>query len=225
MQRPTSLQDRENIGSSRGSRRGVSVGRSRAGAVRSTSIAVVFAGLVLATAQASAQDTTATPQAPAPISDIPSLPSTTTATYGDWVLRCIKTSTAADGPTAESCEIVLTIQLQGQARPIAQLAIGRRQDQNELILTAVLPVNATLSTSVHISGNAKAGEAEKGGIDLEWSRCLPVACFAEARPNNVTFDVMRKEAAGQLRFTDGAGRNIALPLSWRGFTQALQALE
>ena len=145
MQRPTSLQDRENIGSSRGSHRGVSVGRSKAGAVRSTSIAVVFAGLVLATAQASAQDTTATPQAPAPISDISSLPSTTTATYGDWVLRCIKASTTADGPTAESCEIVLTIQLQGQARPIAQLAIGRRQDQNELILTAVLPVNATLA--------------------------------------------------------------------------------
>ena len=157
-------------------------------------------------------------------------PSATTATYGDWVMRCvaIAAETGADrqagAPGGESCEIVQTLQMQGQTQPVAQLAFGRLPGETDLIMTAVLPVNISLPSKVHVSGNAGSGDEERGGIDLDWSRCLPGACFAEARPSAETLDVMRTEMNGQLLFASANGQTVVLPLSWRGITAALAAL-
>src|SRR5690348_16533453 len=46
-------------------------------------------------------------------------PTATTATYGDWVVRC-----SQSGDT-QFCEVAQTIFLQGQQAPIAVVAIGR----------------------------------------------------------------------------------------------------
>jgi len=151
----------------------------------------------------------------------PTSPSITTATYGDWTFRCV---TLDEADRSRSCEIILTVQVQGHAQPIAQLAIGRLPGQTELIMTAVLPVNVALAHKVHVSGNAKTGPEEKGGIDLIWTRCLRAACFAEARPTKSQLDVLGAEMTGTLSFEDAAGRMITLPLSWRGISQALAAL-
>src|SRR5262249_52420613 len=51
----------------------------------------------------------------------PGAPSATTASYGDWVLRCSQT---ADTPV---CEVAQTIYVQGQQAPIAVVAIGREK--------------------------------------------------------------------------------------------------
>ncbi len=182
-------------------------------------LGIVLAGLILAPPLLLVHPAHSQSTSPGP--NASTLPSITTATYGDWTLRCV---TLDEADRSRSCEIVLTVQVQGHSQPIAQLALGRLPGQTELIMTAVLPVNVALARKVHVSGNAKTGPEEKGGIDLSWTRCLRTACFAEARPGEADLDVLRAEPAGTLAFEDAAGRMITLPLSWRGISQALVAL-
>lgn len=168
-------------------------------------------------------------QAPAAKTDKPeaaavsSEPAVTTATYGNWVLRCIRVATA-EQKQARQCEIVQTIQVEGQPQPVAQIALGRLPGDTVLHLTAVLPVNVSLPGGVHVSGNGKEGAEEKGGLDLQWRRCAGGACYAEGQPGEDALKIWRKEAGAQLRFVDAAGRVIGLPLSWNGLAQALDAL-
>ncbi|MGV1901322.1 invasion associated locus B family protein [Agrobacterium sp. 22-3674b3] len=161
-------------------------------------------------------------------------PASTTASYGSWVLRCVQSqsqdgaasdSAKAGRPGARSCEVVQTVQIQGQQQPIAQIAIGRLPDQEDLILTALLPVNVSLPGNVHVSGNGKIGVEEKGRLELSWTRCLAGSCAAHGKPDAAVLALFRAGTEGQLRFVDGGRQTVAIPLSWRGLDQAMTALE
>lgn len=163
---------------------------------------------------------------PAEKTPVASEPTITTATYGNWVLRCVQLEAKAGAQAAaRSCEAVHTVQVQGQQQPIAQIAIGRLPDSKALLVTAVVPVNVSLPGSIHVSGNAKTGGEEKGGINLAWQKCLTGMCAASAKLGPQTLAILRAETDGQLRFTDATGNTIAIPLSWAGLDQALKALD
>ena len=93
-------------------------------------LACALAALLLA-ASASAQTPPAKPATPppaAPAAATPAAPAVstdpaqTTASYGDWVLRCVRTGDGGTGPRV--CEVVQTMVVQGQTQPVAQIAIG-----------------------------------------------------------------------------------------------------
>lgn len=71
------------------------------------------------------------------------MPQSTTAVFGDWGLRCV--GPREGGPTQHICEVVQSIQVQGQAAPIAQIALGRLQKADPLRLTVVLPNNVSFA--------------------------------------------------------------------------------
>ncbi len=167
---------------------------------------------------------------PAPRPEVPADPAVTTATFGDWLLRCVRQPAPAgeagqktDRLTAQICEVVQTIKVQGQTQPIAQLAIGRLPDSEQLIMTAVLPVNISLPGQVGVIVDPKA--PADGAIILEWKRCAGGSCFADTRPDEGSLRPLRTGEAGQIRFADAGGRIISVPVSWRGLDQALAALE
>lgn len=172
-------------------------------------------------------------------------PAATTATYGNWVLRCVRPQAPApasgktakpqsktEPPKAESaeakplCEIVQTIQVQGNAQPIAQIAIGPMPANPALVMTSVLPVNVSIPGKVHVSSDGKTESGEKSGIDLMLVRCAPVGCFATAAPDVAYLAKLGTgdTKQGQLKFMDATGRTISIPISWQGLPQALQAL-
>lgn len=155
-------------------------------------------------------------------------PGATTATYGNWVLQCVRTSGANTGTNAvdgKSCEIIQSIQVQGQAQPVAQVALGRVAKDAKLQVTVVLPVNITPSKLVRLSGNGKVGADEKGGVDLPWVRCISAACLATSEPTAEFLATVRAVPEGKIRFVDASGQNVELPLSWSGISQALAALD
>ena len=154
-------------------------------------------------------------------------PTATTASYGNWVLRCVRLAAAKDAakPAEKSCEVQQAIQAQGQPQPVAQLAIGRLPGDKTLILTVVLPVDISIPGSVHLSGNGKTGADEKAGFDLTWQRCVPGGCFAAAKPDVKNLGLLKADTDGQIRFADATGRVIAVPVSWVGLDQALKALD
>lgn len=165
---------------------------------------------------------------------VPSEPASTTATYGNWLLRCVQMPAApvagADvaktgRAAAQTCEVVQVVQVQGQQQPIAQIALGRLPNDKDILFTALLPVNIALPGAAHVSGNGKAGAEEKGGFDLAWQRCYAGSCAASARPDAASLGLWRAGTDGQLRLIDAAGQTVAIPISWKGLDQAMSALE
>ncbi len=170
--------------------------------------------LCLLCASASAQTK---PPAAAPPPAVGSEPGSTTATYGDWTLRCER----AEGDGKRACEVGIAVQVQGQRAPVAQIAFGRPPGADLLRMVAVLPVNIRFPSAVKVA----ASDKDPQPIELAWSRCLPVGCFAELASSGDAVRRLRAEAGpARLSFVDAAGRNIGLPISLRGLPQALDAL-
>jgi len=159
-----------------------------------------------------------TPAVPPAAAQVSAEPSVTTASFGDWTLRCQRLDAAKPG---RICEVALVLQAQGQQAPIAQIAIGRIANNEPLRVTAVMPVSVTFPSSVQIV----IGEKDAKPLDLPWRRCIPTGCFADATPGDDMLRQWRKAGeAGRIQFKDAAGRDLALPLSTRGLDPALDAL-
>ena len=175
----------------------------------------VLAALALvASASVSAQTP---PAKPAGAPAVPADPAQTTATYGDWVLRCVRTGDKATGPRA--CEVVQTMVLQGQQQPVAQIAVG--YDKTELRLTLLVPPAVSFSKVPTVS--AQGGAPPR--FDLTWRRCLPTGCFADIVANADVLKTLRSRTEPlQVAFKDAGERAATLPFSLRGLVPALDAL-
>ncbi|WP_158815621.1 invasion associated locus B family protein [Methylocapsa sp. S129] len=186
---------------------------------RSFWVAVAALGMALAVQPAASQTTPkpdAAKPAPGPVS---ADPQSTTAAYGDWVVRCQR---IGDGAAAQRvCEAAETIQTQGAQGPIAQIAIGRVAPTDPLRLTLVLPPNVSFPSAPRMEVDDKDAHP----VDLNWRRCLSGGCFADAEMKDDLLQFWRRQAGqGSIKFRDGVGRDIAAPFSFRGLAQALDAL-
>ena len=167
-------------------------------------------------------------QTPLPKAKDQSEPTVTTATYGNWILRCVKAGakTQNSDQLSRQCEIVQTIQVQGQRQPIAQIALGHQPGKKELTLTTVLPVNISLPGGVFVAAKAVKGEAPTGVVALAWQRCFQGSCLANAQLKPEDLKQFQQETeAGLLGFVEASGRTISIPLSWNGLAAATTALE
>jgi invasion protein IalB len=170
--------------------------------------ALLACGIAAAAAQAKDAPKQAAPAAPAapPVS---SVPERTTASFGDWILRC------EGGAPKRLCEVALILTAQGQTGPIAQVAVGKG------VTTVVLPHNVSLLAKPRIVF-AKASDAP---VELTWQRCTPGACFASATLSTEAAKLIGAQSeAGKIVYKTAAEQEIALPLSFRGLSQALDAL-
>ncbi|MDR7040123.1 invasion protein IalB [Methylobacterium sp. BE186] len=184
------------------------------------SLAALLLGTVLLAGPAAAQQGGAAKAAPQPAAPaVPTEPGLTTATFGDWVLRCQRTAEAEK--SRKVCEIAQSMQVQGQSAPIAQVAIGRVAPGDPLTMTAILPNNVSFPSSVR----ATLDEKDSQGFDLPWRRCLPGRCVADATVRDDTLKRWRSAPeAGRITFKDAGNHDVAIPLSFRGLAQALDAL-
>lgn len=178
-------------------------------------VLVVGAGVAAAQSTAPKSGAAAVPAA----QQVSAEPSSTTASFGDWVLRCQRVSDEAK--SARVCEVAQILQSQGQQAPIAQVALGRVGNGEPLRVTAVMPVSVSFPSAVQIA----IGEKDAKPLELSWRRCLPTGCFADAALGDDVVRQWRKAGEpGRIVFKDAAGRDLALPLSVRGLDQAVEAL-
>lgn len=146
-------------------------------------------------------------------------PQSTTATYADWVVQCV---TAAESPPHKDCNMVQTAQIQGKNIPFSRVAVQHPVKGQPAELVVQVPVNVSLSANVRI----QIGDADLG-VTAPFARCLPGGCFAVF---DLKDDVLRKFRAtstttpGKLSFADAGGREVVVPLSFKGFGQAFDAL-
>lgn len=145
----------------------------------------------------------------------------TTATFGDWQMTCRMTNAGAGQLNRRTCEVLLSVVLQGQRQPFAQLGFGRMEPGAPLTLTTVVPVNVSFPSSVKIA----VDDGDKEALDVAWTRCLPTGCFASAIVNSDTLQRWRaRNEGGLLVFRTGAGQDIRVQISFNGLGRALDAL-
>ena len=177
------------------------------------SVAAIFAALLFPVLASAAEQKPAEP----PVSAEPRV---TTASYGDWLLRCQRV-----GETEKAvriCEVVLTIQSGvPQQAPVAELALGRLSKADPYRVTAHLPTNIALPSAVRFS----FGEKDPRQQELAWRSCAPVGCFADGAISETQWRALHGLTdPGSLEFTDSVGRPVKIPVSFRGLAQAMDAL-
>lgn len=143
-------------------------------------------------------------------------PTRTTATYEDWTVRC----ETAQGTAHKSCEVFQAQQPPGQTSPVSQVAIGRAAKADPLKLVVQIPVNVWLAGGPRILWDDK-----QPPLALAFKRCMPAGCFADAE---VSDDLLRRlrgrTEPGRLEYKDALQRDVAVPISFKGFAQAMDAL-
>ena len=105
------------------------------------------------------------------ISPVPPEPASTSASFGDWVVRCQRTT---ERPT-RVCEAAQTMQVRRQSQPVAQMAVGRTKASQPPQVILVLPASVAFPSSVHVTTD----DMDSPGLDVPWVRCLPGVCVAE----------------------------------------------
>ena len=201
-------------------RAGRGAGRGAGSALVLTAFLAAFLASGIAPARAAGPADKAAPAAAAPgaaSAEAGSDPQVTTATYQDWLVRCVTPSA-----TAKVCEATQTLQVQAQGQqpggPIALIAVGR------LAADAPVRVVVQLPAGVWLPAGAKLQPGEKAKpVALEFKRCLQ-GCFAEAELDRGAEQALRgATGTGSLQFEDGARRAVSLPFSLKGLTPALDA--
>jgi invasion protein IalB len=144
-------------------------------------------------------------------------PQRTTATYESWVLRC---DIQPGPPPEKNCEIAQLAQVSGQQNPISRVAIGRPVNAEPVKLLIQLPVNVSLAVGVKVQTDDK-----DPGLLVPFRRCIPAGCFAEVELREDILKRFRTSIeAGKMTFKDSAERDVVIPLSFKGFDQAYDAL-
>ena len=153
--------------------------------------------------------------APAP-AEVPAEPQRTTASFGDWVLRCEHPDQAG-----RQCELAQAVTARGQT--VAQFAIGRPQRTEVLQMTVLVPSNVMFAALPRLTAATAGGEVP--ALEFTWRRCLPGGCLATAALRDDSVQRLRTQTEpARLLFQDGMGQNAALPFSPHGLTQGLAAL-
>ena len=144
-------------------------------------------------------------------------PQRTTASYGDWVVLC---EIQPGPPQQKACDMEQLAQVQGQTSPISRVAIPLPAKGEPFKLIVQLPVNVSLVAPIKITSDAK-----DAGVATPFRRCVPAGCFGEFELKD---DVQKKfraaTEAGKLMFKDAGDHDVAIPLSFKGFGQAFEAL-
>lgn len=141
----------------------------------------------------------------------------TSATYSDWVLQCVNSGS----PPKKICDIAQVTQVRGKNIKFSRVAIESAPKGKPEKLTIQLPVNVSVRDPIEIQIPGTPSSTLSGTFD----RCVPVGCFASVQLRD---DILKKlnanEGTGKVTFKDAAGRELAFPLSFKGFHQAFDAL-
>jgi invasion protein IalB len=141
----------------------------------------------------------------------------TTATYEDWVVECQK---GAGSPPRQTCDMAQLTLVQGKNAPYSRVALESPKIGGQLKLVVQVPVNVSIASNVVL----RTGDADPG-LTVPFARCTPEGCFADLVVGDDAAKKLRAAGGGgHLNFVDAAGRQVVIPLSFKGFSQALDAL-
>ena len=141
-------------------------------------------------------------------------PQRTTAVYDDWVVSCVP-----PGPGAQkACEAVHHQMIQGQ--PVGQITIGLPAKSGPLKIFFQVPPNVWLQTGVKFVFDPKAPPFV---VPFRW--CVSDRCLADAELTDAQVTRLRAQTnPGKVEFKEASQRDVSIPVSFKGFALALDAI-
>lgn len=133
--------------------------------------------------------------------------------------RCVR---GVGDASAASCEVSQQVQASqgGQVTTLMNLAIGYPAPKQPLVVTAVLPANVSFAAPAAILAEGMPA------TELRFARCAGNACFATAQAPEQLLRRLREkpDTAVRVEYRNAADAVVAVPLSLKGFGQAMDAL-
>ena len=100
------------------------------------------------------------------------------------------------------------------------MAIGRTANAEAPRLQIQLPVNASFAVGVKVQADGK-----DTGLLVPFRRCILAGCFAETELREDSLKRFRASTEpGRMTFNDAGEHETVIPLSFKGFDQAYEAL-
>ncbi|GLU29974.1 invasion associated locus B family protein [Brucella sp. NBRC 12950] len=183
-----------------------------------TPLGLVLASLLLTISFAQAQEKPAAKQDPSIVQS---------KRFDDWYYRCAQLK-AADSKTVSQCEVAQIAQVkQGEENvnvltlAIAQTApeAGKKSSHNELLLTALVPLNVVLPIGLGLAVDGK------NVVTIPYRNCNQAGCWAQQKLDKKMLGALQKGSAGEAHLRLMNGQNINLKFSLKGLTSALSELQ
>ncbi|MEM1049570.1 MAG: invasion associated locus B family protein [Pseudomonadota bacterium] len=140
-------------------------------------------------------------------------PVQTTATYGDWTVRCRSVAQKDD----KLCEMIQVVPAKNKQGAVANLAVGRMPGEDKVRLVVQLPIGVHLPSRVAM----KVGTDAVG--DAEFQSCFSNFCLARSDLDPAALKRLKDGKVMTLAFKDRALRDAAIQVSLKGFTAAHDA--
>lgn len=157
----------------------------------------------------------------------PEAPAVQSVRFDDWFYRCVDV-TASDGKSVAQCEVAQIAQVkQGdQDVNVLTLAIaktapeaGKRASGDDLLLTALVPLNVILPIGLGLAADGK------DVVTIPYRNCNQAGCWAQQKLDSKMLTALQKGSAGEARLRLMNGQNINLKFSLKGLTKALAELQ
>ncbi|WP_273726744.1 invasion associated locus B family protein [Brucella gallinifaecis] len=155
------------------------------------------------------------------------VPAVQSKRFDDWYYRCAEVK-AADGKALSQCEVAQIAQVkQGEENVnVLTLAIaktapeaGKKPSGNELLLTALVPLNVVLPIGLGLAADGK------DVVTIPYRNCNQAGCWAQQKLDQKMLAALQKASAGEARLRLMNGQNINLKFSLKGLTKALKELQ
>lgn len=143
-------------------------------------------------------------------------PTSTSATYNDWIARC-RTSATKDQKAIRICEMVHVISLKKRKQVIAQIAIGRLPNAKNAKIVFQLPLRVSLRDGITFNLDGKTT------FEASYVACQPSSCLVDADLTDKLVAAIKTAKTSSVSFVDAARRKNTLPISLKGFKGAYQA--
>jgi len=145
-----------------------------------------------------------------PVSSNAGEPKQTTATYGDWTVRCATRNT----DTGRICELVQSVRTRGNRGILTQIAIGKLPGAKVMKMVFQVPTNVLLANGVTLTLDGT------DVLNANFLFCTPSSCLAELEFTAEIQTKLQQAKKAAIKFVMVNRKDISVPMSLKGFADA-----
>lgn len=142
----------------------------------------------------------------------------TVATHGDWTIQCGK---AEEGGEGRQCAMVQSTKSDKNPQAALTLLVGKAKqgDKDVTMMRVMAPIGVFLPTGVALEiDGAAVGR-------VPFTRCAPQLCMAIAEASAETLVKLKKGKSANFIIYEAPGVGLPMPISLKGFSDALANLD
>lgn len=140
-------------------------------------------------------------------------PSQTTATFGNWTVRCNTVAKTSE----KVCEMVHLIQSKEKKGALANVAIGKLPGQSAFRIVVQLPLDNRLAQPVELSVGGKSL------VTLPYETCFPAFCVAGGEFPDAASEAFKQGKNFVIAYKSRNGADRKIQASLNGFTDAYRS--